>query len=116
MEAQVAALSQLRSHGQDQALDGGLGSSGCAWCAGAIVPVHSVEALALGTTDPRMNGGLTDAEFVGDLVLRATAADGGNDGSTASGFPITLFMTTSREGRGFQSRLYRTDRDVVAQK
>jgi hypothetical protein len=63
-----------------------------------------------------MNGGLTDAEFVGDLVLRSTAPDGGNDGSTASGFPITLFMTTSREGRGFQSRLYRTDRDVVAQK
>jgi hypothetical protein len=62
-----------------------------------------------------MNGGLTDAEFVGDLVLRSTAPDGGNDGSTASGFPITLFMTTSREGRGFQSRLHRTDRDVVAQ-
>jgi hypothetical protein len=79
------------------------------------VPVHSVEALALGTTDPRLNGGLTDAEFVGDLVLRSTAADGGNDGSTASGFPITLFITTSREGRGFQSSLHRTDRDVVAQ-
>jgi hypothetical protein len=80
------------------------------------VPVHSVETLALGTTDPRLNGGLTDAEFVGDLVLRSTAADGGNDGSTASGFPITLFITTSSEGRGFQSRLHRTDRDVVAQK
>jgi hypothetical protein len=63
-----------------------------------------------------MNGGLTDAEFVGDLVLRSTAPDGGNDGSTASGFPITLFMTTSGERCGFQSRLHRTDRDVVAQK
>jgi hypothetical protein len=80
------------------------------------VPVHSVEALALGTTDPRLNGGLADAELVGDLVLRSTAPDGGNDGSTARGFPITLFMTTSREGRGFQSRLHRTDREVVAQK
>jgi hypothetical protein len=62
-----------------------------------------------------MDGGLTIAEFVGDLVLRSTAPDGGNDGPTASGFPITLLMTTSREGSGFQSRLHRTDRDVVAQ-
>jgi hypothetical protein len=80
------------------------------------VPVHSVETLALATTDPGMNGGLTDAEIVGDLVLRSTAPDGGNDGSTARGFPITLFMTTSGERCGFQSRLRPTDRDVVAQK
>jgi hypothetical protein len=63
-----------------------------------------------------MNSGLTDTEFVGDLVLRSTAPDGGDDGSTASGFPITLLMATSGEGCGFQSRLQRTDRDVVAQK
>jgi hypothetical protein len=63
-----------------------------------------------------MNSGLTDAEFVGDLVLRSTAPDGGDDGSTASGIPITLLMTTSREECGFQSKLHRTDRDVVAQK
>jgi hypothetical protein len=80
------------------------------------VPVHSVESLALGTTDPRMNSGLTDAEFVGDLVLRSTAPDGGDDGAPASGFPITLLMTTSREGCGFQPSLHRTDREVVAQK
>jgi hypothetical protein len=115
MEAQVAALLQLLSHGQDQVLDGGFGSRGGAWSARAIVPVHSVESLALGTTDPRMNSGLTDTEFVGDLVLRSTAPDGGDDGSTSSGFPITLLMATSREGRGFQSGLHRTDRDVVAQ-
>jgi hypothetical protein len=62
-----------------------------------------------------MNSGLTDAEFVGDRVLRSTAPDGGDDGPTASGFPIPLLMTTSREGCGFQSRLHLTDRDVVAQ-
>jgi hypothetical protein len=44
-----------------------------------------------------MNGGLTDAESVGDLVLRSTAPDGSDDGSTASGLPISLLMTTSRE-------------------
>jgi hypothetical protein len=63
-----------------------------------------------------MNSGLTDAEFVGDLVLGSTASDGGDDGSTANGFPITLLIATSREGCGFQSRLQRTDRDLVAQK
>jgi len=46
--------------------------------------------------DPRLNRGLTDAEFVGDLVLRSAAPDGGDYGSTASGLPITLLMTTSR--------------------
>jgi hypothetical protein len=30
-----------------------------------------------------MNGGLTDAELVGDIVLRPAAPDGSNDGSTA---------------------------------
>jgi hypothetical protein len=63
-----------------------------------------------------MNRGLTDAEFEGDLMLRSTAPDGGDDGSTTSGFPSPLLMTTSREGRGFQTRLHLTDRDVVAQK
>ena len=83
--------------------------------AGAIVPVDSVEALSSGTMNPGMNRRLTDAEFAGDLVLRSTAPDGGDDGSTASGLPITLLMTASGEGCGFQSRLHRTDRDVVAQ-
>jgi hypothetical protein len=69
MEAQVADLPQLRSHGQDQFLDGGLGSSGPVGSARAIVPVHSVKSSALGTTDPGVDSGLTDAEFVGDLVL-----------------------------------------------
>jgi hypothetical protein len=63
-----------------------------------------------------MDGGLTDAEFPGDLVLRSTATDGGDDGSTASGIPITPLMAASWEGCGFQSKLHRTDRDVVAQK
>ena len=116
MEAQVAALSQLRTHGQDQILDGSFGSGGAAGSARAIVPVHSVKSSALGTTDPGVDSGLTDAEFVGDLVLGSTAADGGDDGSTASGLPITLLIATSREGCGFQSRLQRTDRGVVAQK
>jgi hypothetical protein len=79
------------------------------------VPVHPVKALALSTADPGLNGGLTDAEFVGDLVLGSTAPDGGNDGATASGFPLTLFIATSWEGCVFQSRLQRTDREVVAQ-
>ena len=69
-----------------------------------------------------MDGGLTDAEFVGDLVLRSTAPDGGDDGSTASGFPITLFMTTSGRDAVFSPDYtgligmwwHKSDRDVVA--
>jgi hypothetical protein len=63
-----------------------------------------------------MNSGLTDAEFVGDLVLRSTAPHGGDEGTTSSGFPIPFLMATSNERHGFQSRLRRTDRDVVAEK
>jgi hypothetical protein len=63
-----------------------------------------------------MNGGLTDAEFVGDLVLRPAAPDGGDYGSAASGLAITLLMTTSGGDAVFSSRLHLTDREVVAQK
>jgi len=71
------------------------------WGAGAIVPVHSVEALASGPMDPGMNSRLTGTEIVGDLVLRPAAPDGGDYGSTAGGLPITLLMTTSRGECGF---------------
>ena len=114
MEAQVADLSQLRSHGQDQILDGGVGTSGFMGRAGPVVPVHSVESLAQGTTDPGMNCGLTDAELVGDLVLRSSAPHSGDEGTTSSRLPIPLLMATSSEGYGFQPRLRQTDRDVVA--
>ena len=116
LEARVAAPPQFLSYGQDQVLDGGFGPGGDPWRAGAVVPVHPVEALASGPADPRMNGGLTDTEFEGDLVLRPTTSDGGDEGSAASGYPVTLLMTTSGEGCGFRSRLPPTDRDVVAQK
>jgi hypothetical protein len=53
---------------------------------------------------------------VGDLVLRSTAPHSSDDGTTSSGLPIPLLMVTSSEGYSFQSRLRRTDRDVVAQK
>jgi hypothetical protein len=63
-----------------------------------------------------MNGGLADIEFMGDLVLRATASDGGDDAASASGFPTTLLIAASRGDTVFQSRLHGIDRDVVAQK
>jgi hypothetical protein len=70
-----------------------------------------------------MDHGLADMEFVGDLVLRSTISDGGDDGSAASGLPITLLMAASGEGCGFFSPDYsgligrwwhKTDREVVA--
>jgi len=48
-----------------------------------------------------MNHGLADMELVGDLVLRSTTSDRGDDGSAASGFPIILLMAASGEGCGF---------------
>jgi hypothetical protein len=57
--------------------------------------------------DPMMNGGLADIKFVGDLVLRANASDGSDNGSSASGFPITLLMASSREGYGFSVQFIR---------
>jgi hypothetical protein len=107
MKAQVVDLLQLASHGQDQILDGGIGPSRFSWSAGSIVPVHSIEPLALGMVDPMMNGGLADIEFVGDLVLRTPASDGSDDGSSASGFPITLLMAASRERYGFSVQITR---------
>jgi hypothetical protein len=104
-ESQVADLLQLASQGQDQILDGGIGPSGFPWGAGAIVPIHSAESLALGMADPMMNSGLTDIEIVSDRVRRATASDGGHDGSSSSGFPFTLLMAASQEGRGFSVQI-----------
>jgi hypothetical protein len=52
-----------------------------------------------------MNRGLTDAEFVGDLVPGSTAPDGGDDGSTASGVPIPLCIATSWKSCGFSTQI-----------
>ena len=64
----------------------------------AIVPVDPVEALALGVADPAMDGGLAHVELAGDLVLRSAPSDGGDDGPTAGGFPVSLLMVHSSQG------------------
>jgi hypothetical protein len=69
------------------------------------VPVHSIEPLASGVLDPMMDHGLAHMEFVGDLVLRSTISDGGDDGSAASGLPITLLMAASGEGCSFSVQI-----------
>jgi len=52
-----------------------------------------------------MDSGLTDTEFLGDLMLGSPTADGGDDGSSSSGVPITLPMATSWEGCGFSVQI-----------
>ena len=59
----------------------------------------------MSVVDPVMDGGLAHVELVGDLVLGATASDGGDDGSTTSGLPVTLLMATSGEGCGFSVQI-----------
>jgi hypothetical protein len=105
METQVAALSRLAAHGPDQILDDRSGAGGGVGRAGAVVPVHPVESLAVSPTDPGMNRGLTDAESVGDLVPGSTAPDGGDDGPTASGVPIPLRIATSWKRCGFSAQM-----------
>jgi hypothetical protein len=68
----------------------------------AIVPVDAVEPLPLGVVDPVMDGRLADVELVGDLVLRATASDRGDDRAATKSLPVILrLMATSGERCGF---------------
>ena len=68
----------------------------------AIVPIDSVEPLPLGVVDPVMDSRLAHVELLGDLVLGATAADGGDDRAATQRHPVLLrLMTTSGERCGF---------------
>jgi hypothetical protein len=68
----------------------------------AIVPVHSVEPLPGSEVDPVMDGRLADVELLGNLVLRATASNSGDDRLPTKSLPVILrLMATSRERCGF---------------
>jgi hypothetical protein len=82
----------------------------------AIVPVHSVEPLPVSVVDPVMDGRLADVELLGNLVLRATASNSGDDRLPTKSLPVILrLMATSRKRCGFSSRIPPSDRDQVAQ-
>src|SRR5512142_1690248 len=68
---------------------------------GTVVPVDPVESLPLSLLDPVMDHGLTDVELTGGVVLGLPPSDGGDDGPTASGIPVSLLMMTSGRGCGF---------------
>src|SRR5512143_1748074 len=62
--------------------------------------VSRPEAVVLAVNNWKLSicygkAGLTDAEFVGDLVLRSPAAHGGDNGTTSGGLPIHFLMATS---------------------
>ena len=105
MESQVADLLQLGSNGQDQVLDDGLSPGGSLGGVGTVVPVDPVESLPLSLLDPVMDHGLTDVELTGSIVLGLPPSDGGDDGPTTSGFPVSLLMMTSGRGCGFSVQL-----------
>jgi hypothetical protein len=68
----------------------------------AIVPIDAVEPLPVRVLDPVMDGRLAHVELLGDLVLGATAADGGDDRSATQRLLVLLrLMATSKERRGF---------------
>jgi hypothetical protein len=52
-----------------------------------------------------MDHGLTDVELTGGIVLGLPPSDGGDDGPTTSGFPVSLLMMTSGRGCGFSVQI-----------
>jgi hypothetical protein len=68
---------------------------------GTVVPVDPVESLPLSLLDH----GLTDVELTGGIVLGLAPSDGGDDGPTTSGIPVSLLMMTSRRGCGFSVQI-----------
>src|SRR5262249_10480611 len=102
VEPQVAVPPQLRSHGQDQVLDGGTGPRGCPCGVWTGVPVRSVEPTPVSVVDPVMDGRLAHVELLGDLVLGAAASDGGDHRLATTSLSISLrLMATSGERCGF---------------
>jgi hypothetical protein len=51
--------------------------------------------------DPVMDGRLADVELPGYLVLGSTAADGGDDRSPTTGFPVIFWLMATSEDEGF---------------
>jgi hypothetical protein len=101
MEPQIADLFQLGPNGQDQVLDDGLGPVRGLGGVRTVLPVHPIESLPLSILDPVLDRGLTDAELAGGGVLGLPPSDGGDDGPTTSGIPVSLLMMTSGSGCGF---------------
>ena len=105
VESQVAGMLQFPPHGQDLGLDDGLSPVGSLGGVGTVVPVDPVESLPLSLLDPVMDRGLTDVELTGSIVLGLSPSDGGDDGPTTSGFPVSLLMMTSGRGCGFSVQI-----------
>ena len=98
VEPQVTVPLQLGAHRQDSILDGGIGPRECPWGVRASVPIHAVEPLPVSVVNPVVDGRLAHVELLGDLVLGATAPDGGDDCLATQGIPVLLrLMATSGE-------------------
>ena len=115
VEPQVTVPPQLRSHRQDQILDGGLGPRGCPCGVRTIVPVHPVEPSPLSVVDPVVDGRLAHVELLGDLVLGATASDSGDDRLPTTSPPVILRLMATSGEKVFPFRIPPSDRDQVAQ-
>jgi hypothetical protein len=99
VEAEVAVLLQVLPHLEDQGFQVGIGAAGVVWRRGSVGPIDTVEALALGPSQPTKDGSGTDRELEGDLVERGSAAHSGNHVATTLGQAIVLSMRFSFEDR-----------------
>src|SRR5205085_773646 len=68
VEAQVTVLTQCATQLQDEVFEGGVRALRLVRRVRLIVPIDTVEPLALRVPHPAQDGGRTDVEVVGDLA------------------------------------------------
>jgi hypothetical protein len=83
---EVAGVPELLADAQDEVLQLAFRPvDGRGQAAGAVAPIHPIQALASGATDPALHGAEGHVELQGDLPRRGTTADCLND------LPAALF-------------------------
>jgi hypothetical protein len=98
--SEVTGLTQLLSDRQDQILQGTFGAvDRGGQTAGAVGPVHPIQALVTRPRDPALHSTQSDAKLVSDLAHRQTPADGCDDlASLVDGARFLLMAVSSLEG------------------
>src|SRR5262249_27308220 len=94
--AEVAGVAQLLAGGQNEVLQVALGAVDRGrQAAGAVGPVHAIQALRTGPCDPALHRTQSDAKSVSDLARGDSLADGFNHLAAPFGPVSFLLMAVS---------------------
>src|SRR6476646_8889591 len=94
--AEVTGVAQLLANGQDEVLQVTLGAvDRSRQAAGAVGPVHAIQALLSGPCDPALHRTQSDAKSVSDLARGSSLADGLNHLAASFGPVSFLLMAVS---------------------